>query len=63
MAVLEQDLAIGRGFQPLPGAELDRIRAKAHRHAWDGRHERFKVSHDFEGTEARKEHGLPLAAD
>ncbi len=63
MAVLDQDLAIGRGFAPLPGAELERIRAKAHRHAWDGRHERFKVSHDFEGTEARKEHGMPPAAD
>ncbi|HYO31095.1 MAG TPA: aldo/keto reductase [Thermomicrobiales bacterium] len=62
-AVLEQDLAIGRGFRPLPEAELERIRAKAYRHAWDGRHERFKVSHDFEGPLAREEHGLPLAAD
>jgi predicted aldo/keto reductase-like oxidoreductase len=62
-AVLEQDLAIGRGFRPLPEAELERIRAKAYRHAWDGRHERFKVSHDFEGPLARMEHGLPLAAD
>jgi aryl-alcohol dehydrogenase-like predicted oxidoreductase len=63
MAILEQDLAIGRGFAPLPDAEMARIRAKAHAHAWDGRHERFKISHDFEGPEARKEHGLPLAAD
>jgi uncharacterized protein len=63
MAVLEQDLAIARDFRPLPPAELARIRDKAHRHAWDGRHERFKISHDFEGPEARREHGLPPAAD
>jgi aryl-alcohol dehydrogenase-like predicted oxidoreductase len=58
--VLEQDLAIGRGFQPLSAEEQDRIREKAYAHCWDGRHERFKVSHDFEGNEARREHGLEV---
>ena len=34
-------------------AEQERIREKAYAHAWNGRNERFKVSHDFEGGEAR----------
>jgi uncharacterized protein len=62
MAVLEQDLAIGRGFQPLSDGEQARIRDKAYPHGWDGRHERFKVSHDFEGNPARQEHGLEVRA-
>lgn len=62
MKVLEQDLAIAQGFQPLSHAEQERIREKAYAHAWNGRNERFKVSHDFEGGEARKEHGMPPIA-
>jgi aryl-alcohol dehydrogenase-like predicted oxidoreductase len=62
MEVLEQDLAIGRGFAPLPAEEQARILAKAAPHAPGGRFEPFKSSHDFEGDEARKEHGLPLRA-
>ncbi|MCC6315970.1 MAG: aldo/keto reductase [Thermomicrobiales bacterium] len=60
MAVLEQNLTIGRDFAPLPEEEQERIRTKAYPHGWDGRHERFKISYDFEGAEARREHGLPL---
>jgi uncharacterized protein len=58
--VLKQDIAIGQGFQNLPENEMRRIREKAHPHAWDGRHERFKVSHEFEGNQARIDHGMPL---
>jgi uncharacterized protein len=65
MKVLEQDLRIGRGFASLSAEAQADILARAYPHGWDGRNERFKVSHDFEGNEARKEHGLPLqtAAD
>ena len=62
LAVLEQNLAVGRGFQPLSDAEQKRILAKSFPHSWQGQHEPFKTSHDFEGNEARKEHGLPLKA-
>jgi len=59
MQVLQQNLAIGRGFHPFPEAELDRIRAKA-APVSNGEFEPFKTSHDYEGNEARKEHGLAL---
>lgn len=62
MAVLEQDLAIARTFQPLSTEAQARIREKAHPHGWDGRHERFKTSFDFEGPPARREHGLDAKA-
>ncbi|MGI9252236.1 MAG: hypothetical protein ACR2J8_00685, partial [Thermomicrobiales bacterium] len=55
-----QDIAIGQGFERLSDAEMRRIREKAHPHGWDGRHERFKVSHDLEGNEGRKDHGMEL---
>ncbi|MFM9107661.1 MAG: hypothetical protein ACKOWF_13295 [Chloroflexota bacterium] len=58
--VLHQDIAIGQGFTPLPESEMRRIREKAHEHAWEGQHERFKSSNDFEGNEGRKVHGMPL---
>jgi predicted aldo/keto reductase-like oxidoreductase len=60
MAVLEQDLAIGRGFTPLSDDERASILTRAFPHALDGQHEAFKTSHDFEGNEARAVHGLPL---
>lgn len=62
MAVLEQDLAIGRGFQPISAEERQRILAKSAPHAGEGRHEPFKTSHDYEGNEARREHNLPVRA-
>ena len=62
MAVLEQDLAIARGFEPISAAERARILARTAPHAVGGRHEPFKTSHDYEGNEARREHGLPVRA-
>jgi len=62
MEILAQDLAIGRGFQPLSAEEQARILAKAAPHAQGAPFEPFKSSHDYEGDEARREHGLPLRA-
>ncbi len=62
MAVLEQNLAIGRGFTPLPSEEIDRILAKSAPYAKDGKIELFKTTTHFEGGEARKEHNLPSRA-
>ena len=62
LAVLEQDLRVGRGFVPLTAAEQADILERAYPHGWNGRHERFKVSLDFEGGEAQREHGLAGAA-
>lgn len=60
MAVLEQDLALGRDFVPMTAEEQAAAVDQVYHHAWAGQHEPFKTSFDFEGNEARKEHGLPL---
>ncbi|MFM8594681.1 MAG: aldo/keto reductase, partial [Chloroflexota bacterium] len=60
-AILDQDLAIAENFKPMTQQEQSRLRHLAFEHAWDGRHERFKVSHEFEGPEGRIVHGMPLA--
>jgi predicted aldo/keto reductase-like oxidoreductase len=60
--ILEQDLAVGRDFSPMPEAEQARLLDRAFPYAWRGDHEPFKTSFDFEGPEARREHGLPSRA-
>jgi uncharacterized protein len=60
MGVLEQDLALARDFVPMTAEEQAAAVDKVYHHAWAGQHEPFKTSFDFEGNEARKEHGLPL---
>lgn len=65
MEVLEQDLQIGRDFVPMTNDEQLAAIDKVFHHCWSGQHEPFKTSNDYEGNEARREHGLPLrqAAD
>jgi aryl-alcohol dehydrogenase-like predicted oxidoreductase len=60
MDVLEQDLRVARGFVPMTRAEEEAAIESVFHHCWAGQHEPFKVSHDYEGNEARREHGLPL---
>jgi aryl-alcohol dehydrogenase-like predicted oxidoreductase len=60
MEVLEQDLRVAREFVPMTAEEQAAAIDKVYHHAWAGQHEPFKTSFDFEGNEARKEHGLPL---
>jgi aryl-alcohol dehydrogenase-like predicted oxidoreductase len=65
MAILEQNLGIARDFVPMTAEEQAAAVDKVFHHAWAGQHEPFKTSFQFEGNEARREHGLPLrlAAD
>lgn len=60
LKVLAQDIAIGQDFTPMSDDEQTQVRELAYGHAWDGANERFKVSYDFEGNEARTEHGMEL---
>jgi uncharacterized protein len=60
MAILEQNLRIGREFVPMSAEEQAAAVDKVFHHAWAGQHEPFKTSFDFEGNEARREHGIPL---
>jgi aryl-alcohol dehydrogenase-like predicted oxidoreductase len=65
MKVLEQDLRVAREFVPMTKEEQDAAIDKVFHHCWAGQHEPFKTSFDYEGNEARREHGLPIksAAD
>ncbi len=63
--VLEQDLRVAREFVPMTEDEQSAAIDKVFHHAWAGQYEPFKTSFQFEGNEARREHGIPLrgAAD
>jgi predicted aldo/keto reductase-like oxidoreductase len=60
LAILEQNLRIGREFVPMSAEEQAAAVEKVFHHAWAGQHEPFKTSFQFEGNEARREHGIPL---
>jgi predicted aldo/keto reductase-like oxidoreductase len=60
MAILEQNLRIAREFVPMTAEEQAAAVDKVFHHAWSGQHEPFKTSFQFEGNEARREHGIPL---
>ena len=59
MRVLKQNLAIARGFQPMPERTRDALRNRLTNQASDGRWELYKISAAFEGEETRRVHGLP----
>ena len=59
MRVLKQNLAIARGFTPLPARAMAAIRRKVAEQAVHGRFELYKISAAFEGEETRRVHGLP----
>jgi uncharacterized protein len=61
MDILEQNLAIARGFQPLPSSEMDSIRNQAKTYAADGRFELFKTTKKYDGDVGRRQHHFPSA--
>ncbi len=58
MEDLEQDLAIARGFEPMPEAEQRTLLAQAESVAGDGRCELFKSTQSFDGAHHRRQHGF-----
>lgn len=60
MDVLQQDLRIARNFVPLTPEEQQAAIDAVYPYSWSGQHEPFKTSFQFEGDEARREHGIPL---
>jgi predicted aldo/keto reductase-like oxidoreductase len=58
MKVLQQDVAIGRGFKPMTEQGQAKLRDKVKHMAGDGRHERFKSTLMFDGPYHREQHGL-----
>lgn len=59
MRVLEQNLSVAQGFQPMSARERQALRRRMAPHAADGRFELYKISAAFEGVETRRVHGLP----
>src|SRR5690606_6825720 len=59
MAVLEQNLAVARGFQPMSRAELDEMCARYADVAGDGRLEQFKTTQFYDSRVHRDQHFFP----
>lgn len=61
--VLQQNLEIARGFQPMSAAEMQQMRERCRLDASDGRYELFKTTKKYDGDLGRTQHGFPTAAD
>lgn len=59
MEVLQQNLAIARGFQPMSQAEMTELRQRCESLASDGRFELFKVTVKYDGGVGREQHHFP----
>jgi len=57
--VLQQNLAVARGFTPLNEPELAKIRDSARVFAADGRFELYKTTKKYDGKIGRDQHGFP----
>ena len=57
--VLQQNLTVARGFQPMSPQEMDELRERGRKFA-DGRYESYKVSLKYDNPEARLAHNFPL---
>lgn len=57
--VLQQNLAVARGFTPMSEDEMQALRAVCARYAGDGRFELYKTSMKHEGPVGRSQHGFP----
>jgi aryl-alcohol dehydrogenase-like predicted oxidoreductase len=57
--VLQQNLAVARGFAPMSEEEMQATRERWTRVAADGRFELYKTSKRFDGAIGRAQHGFP----
>lgn len=57
---LDQALAVGRDFKPMPDDQQVALRERVKSQSGDGRHELFKSSKRFDGPHHRKQHGFAL---
>lgn len=61
--VLQQNLEIACGFQPMSSAEMQQLRDRCRFHASDGRYELFKTTKKYDGDEGRAQHGFPTPTE
>jgi hypothetical protein len=60
LAVLEQNLALARGFEPMSPAEMQALRDRVRPLAADGRYEWFKTTTHYDAKVGREQHGYPM---
>ncbi|HEX4084034.1 MAG TPA: aldo/keto reductase [Chthoniobacteraceae bacterium] len=61
--VLEQNLAVARGFTPMSADEMAALRDKCRALAGDGHLEKFKTTKQYDGDIGREQHGYPPAKE
>lgn len=59
VAVLEQNLEVARGFQPMAAADMQALRDRVRIYAADGRYELFKTTTKYDGDVGREQHHYP----
>jgi predicted aldo/keto reductase-like oxidoreductase len=60
LAVLDDNVGVARGFQPLDAAAMRAIRDKVAPFSGDGRFEVYKLSLKFDNPETRRPHSFPI---
>lgn len=63
MEVLQQNLEVARGFQPLSAEQRAQLRDRAAVFAADGRYELFKTTKKYDGDLGREQHHFPTAEE
>jgi aryl-alcohol dehydrogenase-like predicted oxidoreductase len=59
LAVLRQNLAIARGFQPMTAEEMETLSKRCAPAAGDGHLELYKSTMKYDGDVGREQHGIP----
>jgi aryl-alcohol dehydrogenase-like predicted oxidoreductase len=59
LGVLEQNLAIAKGFQPMKPEQMQALRERVRVFAADGRYELFKTTKKYDGEVGREQHLYP----
>ena len=63
LAVLRQNLAIARGFTPMPPADMQALRERCAAFAADGHLELYKSTKRYDGGVGREQHGYPSPSE
>src|SRR6202453_1727773 len=61
LGVLEQNLGIAKGFQPMKPEEMQALRERVKVFAADGRFELFKTTKKYDGDVGRRQHHYPTS--
>jgi aryl-alcohol dehydrogenase-like predicted oxidoreductase len=61
LGVLQQNLEVARGFEPMSAAEMQALRERVKMYAADGRYELFKTTKKYDGAVGREQHHYPTA--